>query len=798
MSSDRNHAQNASRFVPRVEGLEDRSVPAGNVLAFVSGNVLYVTGDDSANQIWIAGAGKNSVVIRSLDGTTTINGQSAAYIGGIKSGYHVTMGGGDDVLLVTGTRSNGGLNVNLGEGTNYLGISDAGHRGETVLTGGNGDDTIILHASTFRRPVYVNTGAGDDQVVAAGIAAGDLVMANPLGTDYFDNQGSSLGRTTMTGFLAGLRPAAVPDVVSPVVPPAAPEPTTPVATVSTFSPAVTRTAAVPFTVTFSEEVTGFTADGLVVTNGTVTAFGAVNGSTYTFSIIPAAQGAVSVSVAAGAARNASGNVNAASNTVSVTFDSLAPAVTINALTTNSATPTITGTVDDPAAHVQVTVNGQTYTAVVSGTTWTAVVTAALPEGTYTVTATVTDTAGNTSSASLTDGLVVDLTAPTFTVSPLPPTAPGTTPFTVTITFDEDVTGFDGSAISVTNGTASNFQTVTAGRVFTIDVTPDLTGDLTLSVAAGAAQDAAGNLSAAADFVYDVSGPVATITATEPDPTNAATIHVTVTFDKDVTGFELIDLNAATTNGTASNLQSIDARTYTFEIVPTADGPVTFTLAAGAVTGANGNGNALVTFTIVSDTTAPTVSFSSNQPDPTNAGQVVVTVDFGEGVTGLTDAGITVGNGTFVLAAIDAQHYTITITPTADGPVTVDVAAGAATDAAGNPSAAGSFSFVYDGTAPTVTIDASATGAVTGSASDATTSVQGVAVSVFDPVAEKYLNAAGDAFDSDTEVWHDATSGDGFLTWSVAVPVAGTYDVVAIGTDAAGNSSAPVDDSVTVL
>jgi hypothetical protein len=129
MRSDRNTSRRGHRFVPVVEDLEDRAVPAENVQAFVSDRVLYVAGDDAANQIWIAGAGPNSVVIRSLDGSTTINGQNAVLLGGINRGYHITMAGGDDVLLVTGTRSDGGLTVDLGEGNNVFGISDAGHQG---------------------------------------------------------------------------------------------------------------------------------------------------------------------------------------------------------------------------------------------------------------------------------------------------------------------------------------------------------------------------------------------------------------------------------------------------------------------------------------------------------------------------------------------------------------------------------------------------------------------------------------------------------------------------------------------
>jgi hypothetical protein len=385
-------------------------------------------------------------------------------------------------------------------------------------------------------------------------------------------------------------------------PPPTTNTTPPVATVSSSAPALTNTSPIPFMVTFSEDVTGFTAAGLAIGNGTVSNFSAIDGHTFTFSVTPSAQGAVSASVAAGAARDAAGNMNAVSNTVSLTFDSVAPSVTINPLTTNSTTPTITGTVADSTATVRVTVNSQTYTATVSGNTWSAAVTAPLTQGSYSVSAMATDPAGN-SAAALPATLVVDLTA-------------------------------------------------------------------------------------------------------------------------------------------------------------------------------------------------PAVTFGASPPGPTNASPVTVTITFSEDVTGFTAAGVTVDNGTFTFGTTDARHYTVTVTPTADGPVTVTVLAGAATDAAGNANPVGSFTFVYDGTDPTVTLDDSATGAVTGTATDAATSVQSVLVSVFDSDTGKYLSETG--FDSDDPVFLPATdTGTAFATWSLDVSTPGTYDVTAKATDAAGNV-ATAFGSFTVL
>jgi cyclophilin family peptidyl-prolyl cis-trans isomerase len=233
MSTRRNHPP-TGRFIPGVESLEDRTVPAGNVQVMVGDGVLYVSGDDQGNQLSIAGAGKNSVVIRPLDDTTTLNGRSGPlFVGGIKRGYHIDLFGGDDILTVTSTRSNGALKINMGEGNNVVGISDAGHKKETVINTGAGADTINLHASFFRRAVFINTGAGDDQVAAARVGVHDLYMMNPAGNDFFDNQGAVIGRPNFTGFNLGVRPAPVappapgtPPDSPPASPPAPPAPDT--------------------------------------------------------------------------------------------------------------------------------------------------------------------------------------------------------------------------------------------------------------------------------------------------------------------------------------------------------------------------------------------------------------------------------------------------------------------------------------------------------------------------------------------------------------------------------------------
>ena len=84
-----------------------------------------------------------------------------------------------------------------------------------------------------------------------------------------------------------------------------------------------------------------------------------------------------------------------------------------------------------------------------------------------------------------------------------------------------------------------------------------------------------------------------------------------------------------------------------------------------------------------DTSAPTVVMSSTLGDPTNTTPIPVTVTFSESVTGFTASDILAVNGTVSNFAGSGAAYTFDLTPSANGLVTANIAAGVAIDAAGN-------------------------------------------------------------------------------------------------------------------
>ena len=173
--------------------------------------------------------------------------------------------------------------------------------------------------------------------------------------------------------------------------------------------------------------------------------------------------------------------NANSLTWRVTFDEAVSNV-------GTADFSVTGT----TATLAVTGSGTTYDVTVSGGNLAdldATVTLAFASGQD-----IEDAAGNaltntTPTGTNENDYVVDNTAPTVAITGVPD--PSNAPFTATFTFSEDVTGFVVGDIGLGNATASGF-TMTNARVYTALITPATDGEVTVDVAAGVAEDEAGN------------------------------------------------------------------------------------------------------------------------------------------------------------------------------------------------------------------------------------------------------------------------------------------------------------------
>ncbi|HMS93183.1 MAG TPA: Ig-like domain-containing protein, partial [Candidatus Saccharibacteria bacterium] len=192
----------------------------------------------------------------------------------------------------------------------------------------------------------------------------------------------------------------------------------------------TNVDSIVFDVVFSEAFTAgdFTAVDVVLsgTTATVASVLSISPTQWRVTVSGATSGdIVTASIAVDAVSDAAGNTSLVSTSTdaSVLYDNVAPVVTIDTLSTTNASPALTGTVDDPAATVQVTVAGVTYVAINDGTGYwslaTGAITPALGAGTYDVVVRATDAAGNVGS----DTSIDELTITAIVTPPVDPEVP---------------------------------------------------------------------------------------------------------------------------------------------------------------------------------------------------------------------------------------------------------------------------------------------------------------------------------------------------------------------------------------
>ncbi|MCU0979849.1 MAG: C25 family cysteine peptidase, partial [Pirellulaceae bacterium] len=151
------------------------------------------------------------------------------------------------------------------------------------------------------------------------------------------------------------------------------------------------------------------------------------------------------------------------------LDLTAPVVTVNMLTTNDPTPAITGTVS--RGMLQVAVNGKTYSAgdgnlTVAATSWTLQIpdADALADGTYSVTASATDAAGNLGTDPTSSELKIEL-APSADIVDISPDPRNTPVGVVMVNFSEAVTGVELGDFRLTrNGQAVSLAGLTLTTV----------------------------------------------------------------------------------------------------------------------------------------------------------------------------------------------------------------------------------------------------------------------------------------------------------------------------------------------
>ncbi|MBL0565083.1 retention module-containing protein [Aeromonas veronii] len=401
------------------------------------------------------------------------------------------------------------------------------------------------------------------------------------------------------------------------------------------------------------------------------------------------------------------------------FDLTPPTISVVAPdNTNDTTPTLTGTTDAPAGSTVTLLvtdangNQQTLTAIVTPTgTFTVDVVTPLAEGSYTVTATVTDPAGNTGSA--TDSGSVDVTAPAITVD-APDNTNDTTP-TITGTTN----AVPGSTVTLVVTDANGTQqiltaTVQPGGGYSVDVTTPL-AEGSYQVTASVTDPAGNTGTATDDGSVDIDESVDAVNDQyEVNEDGSVSLDLLANDNAPDGGLKIVSINGVMLTGGAQSIAVKDGAvgiaadgSMTFKPNENFNGDISFDYVAEDVDGDTDSAKVNISVKPVNDAPTIDVVAKSFVENSAKAGDVAatyttrdedgdtLTVDFTagtndkgyyaivNGVVVLTQAGADFVNNGGTLPTVDLtvsdgeltgqDADTPVITPTNDAP-TIDVVA----------------------------------------------------------------------------------------------------------------------------
>jgi VCBS repeat-containing protein len=335
---------------------------------------------------------------------------------------------------------------------------------------------------------------------------------------------------------------------------------------------------------------------------------------------------------------------------------------------------------------------------------------------YTLSATQMSGAMESGASAALSGLKTDTSGPTVTWSIVPTTIKVGETAAVTLTFSEEVAGFDVSDLNLAGGAFSGLTTADGGKTWTTTLTPTANLDsanYTLALA-NSYTDLAGNAGTAAtsaSFTVDTKLPTATLTLSSTLVKAGEAATLTVSFSEAVTGLTNTDLTVQ--GGSVGALTSADGgTTWTGTFTPALNAELTGQRVSltGAYTDLAGNlgDTSAQTTPYAIDTQAPVATVSVNQTALKATETALVTITFTEAVTGFSNADLTVQGGTLgTLNSTDGGIiWTATFTPTAsvESATNAISLASTYTDQAGNAGTiANSANYSIDTRSPTATI-----------------------------------------------------------------------------------------------
>ncbi|HPC18131.1 MAG TPA: Ig-like domain-containing protein [Candidatus Hydrogenedentes bacterium] len=224
----------------------------------------------------------------------------------------------------------------------------------------------------------------------------------------------------------------------------------------------------------------------------------INGTAWTADVlVPLADGTYNVLATA---TDELGNTGADTSNKELKIDTVAPEVTVDALTTNDQTPPLSGTVNDSGATIWVTVGTQTFKAtnLYGENRWILAdnTLATQSEGSHEVEVTAIDPAGNAGYDATHYELLIDTVAPTAEISVIPASPTGLDAIQFRVVFSEPVAPTftqPSAAGSLAAGASVDIGGADPEYVVTVfPQNPDADGTIGIVIASGAVRDPAGN------------------------------------------------------------------------------------------------------------------------------------------------------------------------------------------------------------------------------------------------------------------------------------------------------------------
>lgn len=501
-----------------------------------------------------------------------------------------------------------------------------------------------------------------------------------------DNGGSSNGGVDLSIVKQfDIEVAPLPDTVAP----------TPA--ISSLSSTITNVSPVDLMVDFSEVVTGFALNDLVLTNATAANLTDLGAGRFTITIVPVADGTVTVSIPAAAARDLASNNSVASVSFTRIVDRTPPTPALTSASSSVLNQLAFDLAIDFSEQVSnftlgdlIITNGAAANFQDLGNGRFSATVTASADGATTVRIPASagrDRANNDSLTSLVLTRTIDTRSPAVALSSTTTSLTNVSPIDLTVDFGEVVTGFALSDLVLTNATAANLIELGSGK-FTIAVSPTADGVVSVSIPAAAARDLANNNSlASASFTRTVDrvAPVATITTTEVSPTNKLSFPIVISFGEAVTGFDANDLVVG--NATLTNLTETTPGRYTATVNAITDGVVLVGFSAGIARDAAGNGNTAPAPLLVSvNTGAATYKplLSTTEPAVTSNRNFSASIDFGRVVTGFVAADLELTNATATIGDLGNGRFQVNLSVIGDGNVIVRLPADRVRDVNNRP------------------------------------------------------------------------------------------------------------------